>query len=49
MIVSPYIPLVAVIGLVVFGQRLDLPTVIGLGLIVTGVVVVNLFSKTIGH
>ncbi|MFN3273104.1 MAG: SMR family transporter [Paracoccus sp. (in: a-proteobacteria)] len=43
------IVLVAVIGLVVFGQRLDLPAVIGLGLIVTGVVVVNLFSKTVGH
>ena len=43
------IVLVAVIGLVAFGQRLDLPAVIGLGLIVLGVVVVNLFSKTVGH
>ena len=43
------IVLVAVIGLVIFGQRIDLPGVIGLGLIVVGVVVVNLFSKTIGH
>lgn len=43
------IVLVAVIGLLVFGQRLDLPAVIGLGLIVAGVIVVNLFSNTIGH
>ncbi|RJE82128.1 SMR family transporter [Paracoccus onubensis] len=43
------IVLVAMIGLVVFGQRLDLPAVIGLGLIVLGVLVVNLFSKTVGH
>lgn len=43
------IVLVAAIGLVIFGQRLDLPAVIGLGLIVTGVIVVNLFSKSVGH
>ena len=43
------IVLVAVIGLVVFGQKLDLPAVIGLGLIILGVLVVNLFSKTVGH
>lgn len=43
------IVLVAVIGLVVFGQKLDLPAIIGLGLIVLGVIVVNLFSKTVGH
>ncbi|MFN3524564.1 MAG: SMR family transporter [Paracoccus sp. (in: a-proteobacteria)] len=43
------IVLVAMIGLVAFGQRLDLPAVIGLGLIVAGVVVVNVFSKSVGH
>ncbi|RJL20114.1 SMR family transporter [Paracoccus siganidrum] len=43
------IVLVALIGLVIFGQRLDLPAVVGLALIVTGVVVVNLFSKSVGH
>lgn len=41
--------LVSVIGLAIFGQKLDLPAVLGLRLIVAGVVVVNLFSKTIGH
>lgn len=43
------IVLVSVIGLVIFGQKLDLPAIIGLGLIVTGVVVVNLFSSSISH
>lgn len=43
------IVLVSVIGLALFGQKLDLPAVIGLAMIVGGVVVVNLFSKTIGH
>lgn len=43
------IVLVALIGLFVFHQKLDLPAVIGLGLIVAGVVVVNLFSQTTGH
>lgn len=43
------VALVAMIGLVVFGQRLDLPAVIGLCLIVAGVVVINVFSRTIGH
>lgn len=41
--------LVSVIGLVMFGQKLDGPAMLGLGLIVTGVIVVNLFSKTVGH
>lgn len=43
------IVLVALIGFAFFGQRLDLPAIIGLGLIVAGVVVVNLFSNTVGH
>ncbi len=43
------IVLVSLIGLLLFGQRLDLPAVIGLGLIVTGVVVVNLFSNSVSH
>ncbi len=41
------IVLVAVIGVVVFKQRLDAPAVIGMGLIVAGVLVINLFSKAV--
>ncbi|HQS09005.1 MULTISPECIES: SMR family transporter [Roseixanthobacter] len=43
------IVLVAAIGLVVYGQKLDLPAVIGLGLIIAGVLVVNLLSKSVPH
>ena len=40
---------IAVIGWVFLGQRLDFPALLGLVLIVSGVVVINLFSKTAGH
>ncbi|MCP4242181.1 MAG: QacE family quaternary ammonium compound efflux SMR transporter [bacterium] len=40
---------IAIIGLVVFGQRLDWPAIIGIGLILAGIVVINLFSATTGH
>lgn len=43
------VALVAMVGLVIFGQRLDLPAVAGLVLIVAGVVLINVFSKTAGH
>ena len=43
------IVLISLIGLVVFGQKLDLAAIIGLLLIVSGVVVINVFSNTIGH
>lgn len=43
------IVLIAGIGYAVFGQRLDLPAVIGLGLILAGIVVINLFSSTASH
>lgn len=41
--------LTAIIGLVVFGFTLDLPAVAGIALIVSGVVVMNLFSKSMTH
>lgn len=40
---------IAGIGFVVFGQKLDAPALLGLGLIIAGIVVINLFSKTVGH
>lgn len=43
------IVLLALIGLFWFRQTLDLPALIGLGLIVAGVVVVNGFSGSVGH
>ncbi|MCH4550448.1 SMR family transporter [Rhizobium changzhiense] len=43
------IVLISSVGLVFFKQRLDLPAVLGLGLIISGVLVVNLFSKSVSH
>ena len=43
------IVLIAVIGLAVFGQKLDLPAVIGMGLIIGGIIVIQLFSNTATH
>lgn len=43
------IVLISAIGVLVFKQWLDAPACIGLGLIIAGVLVVNLFSKSAGH
>ncbi|HEY9536605.1 MAG TPA: SMR family transporter [Kiloniellaceae bacterium] len=43
------IVLISLVGLFVFKQTLDLPAVIGLGLIVAGVIVVNVFSDSVRH
>ena len=41
--------LISLIALVLFKQRLDAPAILGLAMIVGGVVVINLFSKTVAH
>ena len=41
------IVLICLIGWLLFGQRLDAPALIGIGLIIAGVVVLNAFSKTV--
>lgn len=43
------ITLIALIGWVVLKQKLDAPALIGIAMIVGGVVVMNLFSKTLSH
>ena len=43
------IVLIAAVGWVMFGQKLDVPALIGMGLIVAGVAVIQLFSKTTAH
>lgn len=43
------IVLVTLIGLFFLKQRLDLPALLGIALIVIGVLVMQLFSKTISH
>jgi small multidrug resistance pump len=43
------IVLISAVGWIVFGQKLDLPAMAGLGLIIAGVLVVNLFSSAARH
>ncbi|TQI80641.1 small multidrug resistance pump [Serratia fonticola] len=43
------IVLVSIAALFIYQQKLDLPAVIGMGLIVAGVMVINLLSKTAAH
>ncbi|MFN1608530.1 DMT family transporter [Vibrio harveyi] len=41
--------LVAAVGYFLYGQKLDLAAIVGIGFILTGVMIVNLLSKTVGH
>ena len=41
--------LISVVARVLFGQKLDAPALIGMGLIVAGVLVINLFSRSSPH
>jgi small multidrug resistance pump len=43
------IVLITAVAWIWYRQSLDLPAIIGLALILAGVVVINLFSKTVGH
>jgi len=43
------IVLIAAAGWLLYGQKLDAPALAGIGLILAGVLVMNLFSKTAGH
>jgi small multidrug resistance pump len=43
------IVLITLVGYFMFRQRLDLPALIGIGLIVAGVLVMQLFSKAAAH
>lgn len=40
---------IAGIGFLVYGQKLDLPAILGLGMILSGIVVIHLFSNTSTH
>ena len=43
------IVLTAIFAWVAFGQKLDAAGFVGIGLIIAGVIVLNLFSKSAGH
>ncbi|HWU63341.1 MAG TPA: SMR family transporter [Ensifer sp.] len=40
---------VSVIGVVIFRQSLDWPAIAGLFLIIAGILIINLFSSSVGH
>lgn len=41
--------LITLMGAMIFGQKLDWAALLGIALIISGVVVMNVFSKAIGH
>lgn len=43
------IVLIAIIGRVIFGQRLDLPAILGMAMILGGILVIHLFSNSASH
>ncbi len=43
------IVLISLVGYFAYKQTLDLPAILGIGFIVIGVVIINLFSKSIAH
>lgn len=43
------IVLVTLVGMLVYGERPDLPAVLGMALIIGGVVVIQVFSSTTAH
>ncbi len=43
------IVLISIIGIVMYDERLDLPAVIGMGMIIIGVVIIQMFSKIVKH
>jgi len=43
------IVLISLVGLLAFRQTLDAPALVGIGLILAGVVVINVFSSSVPH
>ena len=43
------IVLISTLGFFIYKQRLDMPAMLGLGLIIAGVIVINVFSKSATH
>lgn len=43
------IVLVSIVGFVVLRQALDLPALVGIGFIITGVVIINTLSRSVTH
>ena len=43
------IVMISIIAWLMYGQKLDMAAMVGIGLILAGVLVINLFSKSSGH
>ena len=43
------IVLISVLGWLIYKQTLDTPAMIGLAFIIAGVIIINVFSKSVGH
>lgn len=43
------VALIALVGYAVFGQPLDTPAIVGMALIIAGVIVINVFSRTVAN
>lgn len=43
------IVLISAMAWALHGQKLDLPAVLGMGLIIAGVLVINVFSRSVAH
>ncbi|GAB1577970.1 SMR family transporter [Bordetella petrii] len=43
------IVLISLVGALLFKQHLDAPAILGIALIIAGVVIMNVFSKSVGH
>lgn len=43
------ITLITFVGWTVFGQRIDLPGLLGIAMIIAGILVIHLFSQTAAH
>lgn len=43
------IVLISLIAFVLFGQKLDMPAILGLGMIIGGILVINVFSNSVSH
>lgn len=43
------IVLISILGWLVFRQTLDIAAMVGMGFIIAGVIIINVFSKSVGH
>lgn len=43
------IVLITIVGIFLYNQMPDLPAIIGMALIISGVVIINVFSRSVGH